>query len=86
MLTSDAEKADALSAVFFPEPPPSRFASQHSIDFTWSTHHPPGAPAEVGVSPHEVISAVRRMRVGAAPSIDGIPHRVFKKYLFTLLP
>ena len=76
VLSPDAEKAEALSAVFFEKPPPCRFPSQRSIDFTWSMHCPPRAPAEVGVSPREVISAVRRMRVGAPLGLDGIPHRV----------
>ena len=49
-------------------------------------YHPPKAINGLGVSPSKVIFAVHGQRVGATSGRDGIPPRVFKKCMMTLLP
>ena len=79
VMTTDTEKAEALSSVFSPDVPAMATDDQRAVDVAWRTHRPPGATHGIGVSLSEVISAVRGLRVGAAPGRDGIPPRVFKK-------
>ena len=90
MLTSDAEKAAVLAAVFFPSLPVSGGARQRtrqrSIEHAWSTHRPPGSGETPAVTRAEVILAVRRTRGDSTPGLDGIPALVYKKCLYTLLP
>ena len=85
VVTTDMEKARALSSVFFPDMPTLETEDQRAIDVSWRMHRPPGATVAFGVSPLEVISTIRRQRVGAAPGRDGIPPRVFRKCMMTLL-
>ena len=66
--------------------PPQRTVEQQEIDDTWSTSRPPGFSCGQGFLASEVITVVRRQRPGAAPGRDGIPPRMFRKCLFTLLP
>ena len=90
VLTSDAEKAAALAAVFFPPLPESgrgrRRTRQRSIEHAWSTHRPPGREETPVVTRGEVILAVRRTRGDSAPGLDGIPAIVYRRCLYTLLP
>jgi hypothetical protein len=90
VLTTDAEKAAALAAVFFPPLPESGGARQRtrqrSIEHTWSTHRPPGQDEAPPVTRAEVILAIRRTRGDAAPGLDGISALVYKRCLYTLLP
>ena len=90
VLTSDAEKAAALVAVFFPPLPESGGARQRtrqrSIEHSWSTHRPPGRGEVPVVTRGEVIFAIRRTRGDAAPGLDGIPAIVYRRCLMTLLP
>lgn len=65
--TSDHKKAEVVSLVFFPAIPKMRNDCQRSIDIPWRTHRALRAIVRVGVIAHEVIAAVRRMRVGATP-------------------
>ena len=88
--TSDAEKAAALAAVFFPSLPESGGARQRtrqrSIQHAWSTHRPPGQGEAPVVSRVEVILAIRRTRGDSAPGLDGIPAVVYRRCLLTVLP
>ena len=90
ILTSDAEKAAALAAVFFPPLPASggvrQRTRQRSIEHAWSTHRPPGQGEAPAVSRAEVILAVRRTRGDSAPGLDGIPAIVYRRCLMTVLP
>ena len=67
----------ALWPVLFPTMLEMRNDSQRSIGMRWRKHHPPGAPTSVGVTPHEMIATIRRMRVGAPPRRDGVPISFF---------
>ena len=64
--TSDHDKAEVVSPVFFPAIREMRNDHQRSIDITWRMLCPPREPASVEVTPREVIAAIRRMRTGAA--------------------
>ena len=85
-ITTDSGKAEILAGVFFLEMPTQRSVEQQEIDDMWSTSRPPGSSCKEGFSASEVITAVRRQRPGAAPGRNGIPPRMFRKCLLTLLP
>ena len=53
VMTTDTEKAEALSLVFFPDMPAMETDDQRAIDVAWRTHRPPGAIDGLGVSPLE---------------------------------
>ena len=86
VISSDAGKAVALAPIFFPSLPPASDSRQEAIDLAWSTSRPPGAPDSVKVSPSEVHSAIRAMRVASAPGVDTIPVSVLKRNLSILVP
>ena len=84
--SSDAGKAEALASAFFPSLPSGDRPRQLAIEHAWSTYRPPGLLESERVTRGEVILAIRDTRADAAPGPDGIPARVFKKCMMTLLP
>ena len=85
--TTDSEKATLLAEVFFPPLPPAAPDSQaEEPDFSWRTHRPPGLPETELVTPRELIRVIKRLRVAAAPGIDGIAVLCLKKCMLNILP
>ena len=85
--STDSEKATMLAKVFFPPLPLAGPESEvEEPDFSWRTHRPPGLPETELVTPMELIRVIRRLRVAAAPSIDGITVLCLKKCMLVILP
>lgn len=59
---------------------------QHSIELTWRMHYPLGPLASVGLTLHEVIVTIKRMRVGVTPCWNKIIINSFRKWMLTVLP
>ena len=66
LVNSDSEKPEVLSPVFLSAVLKMARDHQISINITWKMLRPPQALTSNGVA-HEVIAAIGRMRVGAAP-------------------
>ena len=86
VISTDAEKARVLTTIFFPSLPAATSPVQERIEHAWSTHRPPGPEDSELVTPLEVLSVIRAMRMDAAPGLDGILVICFKKCCGILLP
>ena len=86
VVLADTDKASALAPVFFPSLPPVSDRQQTEIDYTWSTHRPPGVPGSMEVSIAEVVSAIRQMRPNVAPGLYDIPVSILKENLYIIAP
>ena len=86
VISTDAEKARVLTTTFFPSLPAVTSPAQERVEHAWRTHRPPGPEDSELVTPLEVLSAIRAMRMDAAPGLDGIPVICLKKCCGILLP
>lgn len=82
--TFDCKKAGFLLSAFFIAMPKIWNDCLCSVDITWRAHRLHGAPDSVDVTPHEETVTIRRTRVGVALGQDGIPTRVFWKYMLII--
>lgn len=85
VMTTDIKKTEALSSVFSSDMPTLERDDQRAIDVGRRKHHLPRAIDRLQVFALEVISVVRGQRMEATPSRDGIPLRMIKKCMITLL-
>jgi hypothetical protein len=60
------QKADALRAVFFPQPPPADLSDTESFQYPQQIEFP-------SITAQEIQEAVRGAKAGKAPGEDGIP-------------
>ena len=86
VISTDTEKVRVLTTTFFPSLPAVTSLEQERIEHAWSTHRPPEPEDSELVTPLEVLSAIRAMRMDAAPGFDGIPLICLIKCCGILLP